>query len=179
MIGSDKLNQAVLEAKLTNPAEILSSLNKGIKKSLKQKEDEEGASRDGMDVTVTHIDTKRMKLQMAAAHNSLLLIRDGEMQEFKATKVAVGGFTSENQVYNLEELDIKKGDVFYMTTDGYPDQFGGEKGKKLKIAVLKRLLMEIHTMPMKEQKEYLQNYMKDWMGDHEQIDDICFIGIRI
>ena len=164
MIGSDKLNQAVLEAKLTNPAEILSFLNRGIKKSLKQKEDEEGASRDGMDVTITHIDTTRMKLQMAAAHNSLLLIRDGELFEYKATKVAVGGFTSESQVYKLEEIDIKKGDVFYMTTDGYPDQFGGEKGKKLKIAVLKRLLMEIHTMPMKEQQIYLEKYMKDWMG---------------
>ncbi len=179
MIGSDKLNQAVLEAKLTNPAEILSFLNRGIKKSLKQKEDEEGASRDGMDVTVTHIDTTRMKLKMAAAHNSLLMIRDGEMIEYKATKVAVGGFTAENQVYNLEEIDIKKGDVFYMTTDGYPDQFGGEKGKKLKIAVLKRILMEIHHLPMSEQKEYLENYMKEWMGEHEQIDDICFIGIRI
>lgn len=179
MIGSDKLNQAVLEAKLTNPAEILSFLNRGIKKSLKQKEDEEGASRDGMDVTITHIDTTRMKLKMSAAHNSLLLIRDGEMQEFKATKVAVGGFTPEDQVYNLEEIDIKKGDVFYMTTDGYPDQFGGDKGKKLKIAVLKRILLEIHTLPMKEQQEYLENYMQDWMGEHEQIDDICFIGIRI
>jgi len=179
MIGSDKLNQAVLEARLSNPAEILSFLNKGIKKSLKQKEDEEGASRDGMDVTITHIDTKRMKLQMSAAHNSLLMIRDGELTEFKATKVAVGGFTSENQVYELQEIEIRKNDVFYMTTDGYPDQFGGEKGKKLKIAVLKRILMEIHPLPMKEQEEYLVKYMKDWMGEHEQIDDICFIGIRI
>lgn len=179
MIGSDKLNQAVLEAKLTNPSDILSFLNRGIKKSLKQKEDEEGSSRDGMDVIITHIDTKNMHLQMSAAHNSLLMIRDGELHEFKATKVAVGGFTPENQVYHLEEIDMKPGDVYYMTTDGYPDQFGGDKGKKLKIAVLKRILLDIHQKPMNEQKTFLKNYMREWMGPHEQIDDICLIGFRV
>ncbi|MCB9195690.1 MAG: SpoIIE family protein phosphatase [Flavobacteriales bacterium] len=179
MIGSDKLNQAILEAQLTNPADILSYLNRGIKKSLKQNEEEEGASRDGMDATIISIDNETKHLQVSGAHNSLMMIRDGEIIEFKATKVAVAGFTPEDQQYELTEFQLQKGDCLYMTTDGYPDQFGGDKGKKLKIAVLKKLLLEICHMPMDEQKKYLDQYMKDWMGEHEQIDDICVVGIRI
>lgn len=179
MIGSDKLNQAILEAQLTNPADILSYLNKGIKKSLKQNEEEEGASRDGMDATIISIDNESKHLQVSGAHNSLMLMRDGELTEFKASKVAVAGFTPEDQRYDLTEFQLQKGDCLYMTTDGYPDQFGGEKGKKLKITVFKRILAEICHLPMDEQKRYLENYLNNWMNNHEQIDDICVVGIRI
>lgn len=179
MIGSDKLNQAILEGQLTNPADILSFVNVGIKRALRQNEQAENASRDGMDATIVSIDKDNMNLQMSGAHNSLILIREGELMEFKATKVAVAGFTPEDQIYDLTEYDLKEGDCLYMTTDGYVDQFGGEKGKKLKSAVYKRMLQEIWDKPMDEQREYLANYMKEWMGDHEQIDDICVVGIRV
>jgi serine phosphatase RsbU (regulator of sigma subunit) len=179
MIGSDKLNQAILEGQLTNPADILSFVNVGIKRALRQNEEAENASRDGMDATIVSIDKKTMHLQVSGAHNSLVLIRDGELKEFKTTKVAVAGFTPEDQVYDLTEYDLKEGDCLYMTTDGYPDQFGGPKGKKLKSAVYKRILLDICNKPMDEQRAYLDNYMKEWMGDHEQIDDICVVGIRV
>lgn len=179
MIGSDKLNQAVLEKGNVNPADIISFLNVGIKTSLKQDETVENASRDGMDITIISIDDKKEKLKVAAANNSLLRIRNNEIEDFKATKKAVGGFTPLNQVYELTELEIQPGDCFYMTTDGYPDQFGGDKGKKLKIAVLKNLLLEIHQKPMEEQREILRNYIIEWMGDIDQIDDICVIGVRL
>ncbi len=179
MIGSDKLNQAILEGQLTNPADILSFVNVGIKRALRQNEEAENASRDGMDATIVSIDKQNMNLQVSGAHNSLVLIRDGELLEFKTTKVAVAGFTPEDQVYDLTEYDLKEGDCLYMTTDGYVDQFGGPKGKKLKSAVYKRMLLDIWQKPMDEQRAYLTNYMKDWMGDHEQIDDICVVGIRV
>ncbi|WP_258541955.1 SpoIIE family protein phosphatase [Parvicella tangerina] len=179
MIGSDKLNQAILEGQLTNPADILSFVNVGIKRALRQNEEAENASRDGMDATIVSIDKQNMNLQVSGAHNSLVLIRDGELTEFKTTKVAVAGFTPEDQVYDLTEYDLKEGDCLYMTTDGYVDQFGGPKGKKLKSAVYKRMLLEIWQKPMDEQREYLSNYMKEWMGDHEQIDDICVVGIKV
>lgn len=179
MIGSDKLNQAILEGQLTNPADILSFVNVGIKRALRQNEQAENASRDGMDVTIVSIDKENMNLQVSGAHNSLILVRDGELMEFKTTKVAVAGFTPEDQVYDLTEYGLKEGDCLYMTTDGYVDQFGGEKGKKLKSAVYKRMLLEIWNKPMEEQRKYLADYMREWMGDHEQIDDICVVGIRV
>jgi serine phosphatase RsbU (regulator of sigma subunit) len=179
MIGSDKLNQAVLEKGHVNPADIISFLNVGIKTSLKQDETLENSSRDGMDITIISIDDKKEKLKVAAANNSLLRIRNNVIEDFKATKKAVGGFTPLNQVYELTELEIQPGDCYYMTTDGYPDQFGGEKGKKLKIAVLKELLLKIHQKPMEEQREILRKHIIDWMGDIDQIDDICVIGVRL
>lgn len=179
MIGSDKLNQAILEGQLTNPADILSFVNIGIKRALRQNEEAENANRDGMDATIVSIDKANMNLQVSGAHNSLVMIRDGELKEFKVTKVAVAGFTPEDQVYDLTEYDLKEGDCLYMTTDGYVDQFGGPKGKKLKSAVYKRMLLEIWQKPMDEQRNYLNNFMKEWMGDHEQIDDICVVGIRV
>lgn len=179
MIGSDKLNQAILEGQLTNPADILSFVNVGIKRALRQNEQAENASRDGMDATIISIDKENMHLQVSGAHNSLIMIRDGELTEFKVTKVAVAGFTPEDQVYDLTECDLKEGDCLYMTTDGYVDQFGGPKGKKLKSAVFKKILLEIYNKPMEEQRKYLTHYMKEWMADHEQIDDICVVGIRV
>lgn len=179
MIGSDKLNQAVLEKGHVNPSDIISFLNVGIKNSLKQDENDENASRDGMDITIISIDNKKEKLKVAAANNALMRIRNNEIEDFKATKKAVGGFTPLDQVYEFTEIEVQPGDCFYMTTDGYPDQFGGEKGKKLKIAVLKSLLLEIHQKPMKEQREILHKYIIDWMGDFDQLDDICVIGVRL
>jgi len=180
MIGSDKLNRAVIEERTTNPALILSHLNQGIKKALKQNEEDEDASRDGMDASIISINMEDMKLQYSGANRPLFLIRDKELSETKATKVAVGGFTPEDQVFDRNDFDLKKGDCFYMTSDGYPDQFGGERGKKFKMKQFKDLLMANHEKPMAEQEEILKRTIIDWMNDeHEQIDDICVIGVRI
>lgn len=179
MIGSDKLNQAVLEKGHVNPSDIISFLNVGIKTSLKQDETSETATRDGMDVTVISINEDKTLLKVAAANNGLIRIRNNEIEDFKATKKAVGGFTPLDQHYELTEIAVQPGDCFYMTTDGYPDQFGGDKGKKLKIAVLKQVLLDIHQQPMEQQREFLKNYMHEWMQGHEQIDDICVIGVRL
>jgi serine phosphatase RsbU (regulator of sigma subunit) len=180
MIGSDKLNQAVLEKAMTNPADILSWVNVGIKKALKQDEEAEFSTRDGMDVAIVSIDWKNNVLKFAGAHNGLSLIRDGEIIDYKATKVAIAGFTKRSQVYEMKEIPILKDDSFYMTTDGYPDQFGGIKGKKLKSKIMKNYILSIHNESMEKQGELLDKYIMEWMNDeHEQIDDICVVGIRI
>ncbi len=180
MIGSDKLNRVVIEERKSNPAEILSHLNKGIKMALKQNELDENATRDGMDAAIVSIDMSNMKLRYAGAHRSLMMIRNQELTETKATKVAVGGFTPEEQEFQVHDISLVSGDCFYMTSDGYADQFGGEKGKKFKMKQFKDLLMDIHQKPMNEQHDILKNTIQDWMRDeYEQIDDICVVGIRI
>jgi len=180
MIGSDKLNRAVIEEKTSDPSLILSHLNQGIKKALKQNEEDVDASRDGMDASVISINREKMKLQYSGANRPLFLIRGKELVETKATKVAVAGFTAADQVFDLNTFDMQEGDCYYMTTDGYPDQFGGKRGKKFKMKQFKDLLMEIHEKPMAEQEKVLKTTIIDWMNDeHEQIDDICIVGVRI
>lgn len=178
MIGCDKLNQAVLQNGLTNPAEILSFVSRGIKNSLKQDEDKD-TTRDGMDAAIMSFTKDNKTIQYAGANRVLWMIRKGELQEFAPTKSAVGGFTPDEQQYILHNITPETGDRFYMTTDGYADQFGGYGGKKLKVKTLKDFLIEIHSKPMTEQSEILEARFNEWRGDLEQLDDVCVIGIRV
>lgn len=177
MIGSDKLNHFVKEKHIINPSLILSEINRGIKKSLKQSE-ETDSTRDGMDAAIISYDPDTRKLQYAGAHRSLWIVRNGEILETKATKTAVAGFTPEDQVYELHTFDMLEGDRVYMSSDGYADQFGGVKGKKLKVKVMKEFILEIVNKPMAEQREILHTRLQEWMGEYEQVDDVCVIGIR-
>jgi serine phosphatase RsbU (regulator of sigma subunit) len=178
MVSSDKLSHAVAEYGVFMPNELLSFTNQGIKTALKQDEKSENATRDGMDVAIITYDSKLNKLYYSGAHRSLMILEDGEISEIKATKVAVGGFTPMDQKFDLHEIDIKPNQTFYMTTDGYADQFGGVKGKKLKIKALKQTIIDNGNRSMDEQKNVLNQVIVDWMDGYEQVDDICVIGVR-
>ena len=177
MIGNSLLNEIVLTKKIASPSAILSSLNKSIFKVLKQNTSE---SRDGMDMALCMIDPKKNTLTYAGANRELLLIRDGELLEYKPTKNAIGGFTDSNTLFKETVIEIKPNDIFYMTTDGYADQFGGEKGKKLMTKNFKEFLISIHHLPMEEQHIQLDLKIKNWMGTiHAQVDDILIVGIKL
>lgn len=177
MIGSDKLNQFVKEKKITEPGLILSEVNQGIKSSLKQIDDN-SSTKDGMDAAIVTFDKSNNTLQYAGANRALWLVRNGELIETKATKAAVGGFTADDQVFELNELTIQDGDSIYLSTDGYADQFGGPKGKKLKVKIMKQLILDNHQLPMIEQQEIYHKALIDWMGEIEQVDDVCVIGLK-
>jgi len=176
MIGSDKLNRKVLEEGFDSPSDILRELNIGIKQSLKQVDDEH-STRDGMDAAIVKIDG--LKLSYSGANRPLWIVRNGSLNEIKPTKAAIAGLTPNEQEYELHQLQLEPGDAIYLTTDGYPDQFGGEKGKKFKPKQLKSILEEIHEFEMPRQKEILSQKLIEWMGNLEQIDDVCMVGIRI
>lgn len=178
MIGSDKLNVCVIEKGITSPDQILSFLNIGIKASLKQ-DDSKNATRDGMDAAILTINIKTKTVKYAGANRPLWSLVNGELEELKATKVAVGGFTPIDQKFELSEFTYQPGVKYYMTTDGYPDQFGGGKDKKFKVKAMKDLLIEHHELPMQQQLDILSKTMKEWMGDTEQVDDICVIGLSL
>jgi serine phosphatase RsbU (regulator of sigma subunit) len=178
MIGYEKLEHAVNDN--SNVSSILTHLNKSIKDSLRQS-DEKNSIRDGMDVALCEIDPKNKLLKYAGANRPLWLIRKGgsEIEEIKATKKAIGGTTGFEQNYNMHTLDVEEGDTFYLFSDGYADQDGGEKGKKLMTKNFKNLLLEIRNRSMRDQEMFLQNFADQWRGKHEQLDDILVIGIRI
>ncbi|RLD66956.1 MAG: hypothetical protein DRI95_05690 [Bacteroidetes bacterium] len=177
MLGISFLNKIVNEKGITQPDEILNKLRENVIHSLHQTGAEE-ESKDGMDITVCTILHEEMKLQFAGANNPLYLVRNGEINIVKGDKMPVA-FYDHMQAFLLHEIEIQKRDVFYLFSDGYADQFGGPKEKKFMYKPFRLLLTEISNKPMNEQKEILDNKIKEWRGEIEQIDDIVILGVRI
>ena len=177
MIGSDKLEDAVLQSMDTS--EILSLLNKGVKTSLKQSEDDD-STRDGMDIALCSVDTENRIVKYAGANRPIWIIRKGqtEVEEIKATKKAIGGFTEDNQLFESHEIKLQKGDTFYLSTDGYADTFG-KGGKKMMTKQFKEILLGIQHKTMKDQEKHLDEFVENWKSGVEQVDDILVIGIRV
>jgi len=178
MVGSEQLNKIILES--ANPSEILNLLNKGMKTSLQQLDDAESTG-DGMDIALCAVDTVNRIVKFAGANRPIWIIRNGhtEIEEIKGTKNAIGGFTKYNQHFSVHEIQLQQGDSLYLSSDGYADQFGGAKDKKLMTKNFKQLLINIQQRTMKEQEIYLDQFIENWKAGKEQVDDILVIGIRL
>ncbi len=167
------LNEAITEKNMVGPHEILNH----ARKRLIQNMSKEG-NKDGMDGILVCIDPEKKTYTYSAAHNSPLIIKNGEFVEYHADKMPIGEGIREES-FTSHKFDVKECDMIYLYTDGYADQFGGPKGKKFKYKQLNDLLMELHQKSMNEQKEKLAKVFVDWKGSLEQIDDVCVFGIRV
>lgn len=179
MIGNDHLNQIVNTEQVSRPDRILNRLHEEIQITLKQKH---GVSEnhDGMDVALCAIDRNERKALFSSANRYLYLIRNGELSEVKGDHFNIGGVMHEDvRQYTLHQFDIQDGDTLYLFTDGVSDQFGGKNSKKFGYKRLKDLLLEIHTMPVDDQRQAFEKALLDWMGTNEQIDDFLLVGVRI
>ena len=177
VIGSEKLNDAVLLS--TDISEILKHLNQGIKTFLHQSESSE-STRDGMDIALCSIDIKNHIIKYAGANRPLWIIRKEQaaIEEIQPTKKAIGGFTADNQHYESHQIEIQKGDTFYIFSDGYADTFGGPNDKKIKTKNFKQILLNIQNKTMHEQERHLDDFVESWKAGKEQVDDILVIGIQ-
>ena len=178
LVGANGLNSAVNEHKLADPGKILDDLNKYASESL-NKGDDENAVRDGMDITLCCLNKKEMKLRFAGAYNPLYLIRDKELEIIKTDKFAIGSFKPGEKNFNTYEIDVKKGDKIYVFSDGYPDQFGGLKGKKFMYKQFKETLLTTVNESMETQKLLLDQKIEAWRGTYEQVDDIVVFGVEV
>jgi serine phosphatase RsbU (regulator of sigma subunit) len=177
MLGITMLNELVHSTGITEASEILNHLKNDIIRALRQDEAEIIAG-DGMDMTLCVYDPATSVLQYAGAFNPLVIFSGGEMQVIDADPMPVGLGAIREKKFNLHEIKIREGDVIYLFTDGYADQFGGEKGKKFSRRRFLNMLQEIHKLPMNTQKQRLTKSLKDWMKKEQQIDDITVMGIR-
>jgi serine phosphatase RsbU (regulator of sigma subunit) len=177
LVGANALNSAVREHKITKPSEILNQLNKYVSDSLNK--DEDGGVRDGMDMTICAINYDKLTLEYAGANNPLYIIRNGEFLITKADKLAIASFKEGEQEYTNHKFQLESGDIVYVFSDGYADQFGGERGKKFMYKNFRQLLLDNHQKPLEEQKFILYNTLNNWKGTNEQIDDILVIGIKM
>ncbi len=175
VVCSNALNRAVNEMHLTDTGEILDAVRDIVVNQF-HKGDRE--MNDGMDLGFAKINLSTMKMMFTGANNPLYKVSNGEFSIIECNKMPVGSYI-EPKPFTSTELDLKKGDCYYFFTDGYADQFGGPKGKKFKYKPFQAILLENANKPMKEQMAQLENAFVDWIGDFEQIDDICVIGIRI
>jgi serine phosphatase RsbU (regulator of sigma subunit) len=181
MVGNNILNRSVTDHSLTDSAAILDELNEGVSRALRVGQEEGQGSKDGMDISLCRINYKQNLLQYAGAFNPLYRIRNGEFEEFKANKFPIGHYGEEPALkYTNIDFEIQKGDIYYLFTDGYADQFGGPRGKKFLYKRFRELLLHICTFPMAEQQRLLDKEITEWMGDTEpQLDDILVIGFKI
>jgi len=177
MLGVAFLNEIVNKDKITEPDIILNRLREKVIEALQQ-QGISGEARDGMDIAIISIDKTDNRLSYAGAYNPLIMIRNNEIYETAGDKMPIGIYEN-MRPFNKHVIDIVKGDVFYMSSDGYEDQFGGPDGKKFKSKQFKKLLLEIHKHPMKKQKEIIEMSFKEWKGDLPQVDDIVVVGLAI
>ncbi|HEX7413633.1 MAG TPA: SpoIIE family protein phosphatase, partial [Bacteroidia bacterium] len=162
----------------TQPADILNATRKTIIERLKKDGSTEGG-KDGMDAILTVYDFKNNKLIIAAANNPVWIVRGTETIELKPDKMPVGKHDKQANSFTQQEIALQSGDVIYTLTDGFPDQFGGEKGKKFMSKNLRELLSANAHLPMQGQKELLEVTFKNWAGNLEQVDDVTIIGVRV
>jgi serine phosphatase RsbU (regulator of sigma subunit) len=172
VICNNGLNRAVREYGLSDPGKILDKTREIVIEEFEKSNDD---VKDGMDIALCSLENN--VLEYAGAHNPLWLIRNNELMTIKANKQPIGKFDLQ-EPYTTHRIELKKGDALYLFSDGYIDQFGGEKGKKLKTSGFKDLLLNIQSKVMKEQYKIIKDNFYEWKGNIEQIDDICIMGIK-
>jgi ligand-binding sensor domain-containing protein/serine phosphatase RsbU (regulator of sigma subunit) len=186
IIGNTLLNEIVSDKNITEPAEILNELHAGVKTALKQS-NSENERRDGMDIALCSLNEEGTLLEYAGANRPLWIFRKGKRGEeafemIKANKFPIGGLEMENEVkrqFTNHSIPVEKGDIIYIFSDGYADQFGGNKGKKFMVGNMQKLVADIYQKPIKEQEQILHKNFLDWKGELEQIDDVLVIGFRV
>jgi serine phosphatase RsbU (regulator of sigma subunit) len=195
VVCNNGLNRSVREYGLTDPGEILNKTREIVVQEFEKSEEE---VKDGMDIAICSLEGNTLKY--AGAHNPLWIIRprhsgldpeslndkiagqarndDYDLIETKANKQPIGKFDNP-EPYTTHTIELQKGDSLYIFSDGYADQFGGEKGKKLKTANFKKLLLSIQKENMTNQKQLINEAFENWKGNLEQLDDVCVIGVKI
>ena len=173
VICNNGLNRSVREYNITQPSKILDKTREiVIQEFAKSNED----IQDGMDIALCSI--KGDKLNYSGAHNPLIVIRNKEVIKVKADRQPIGAYEKSEDFTN-HSLDIQKDDMIYIFTDGFVDQFGGEKGKKYRLKNLLTILTSISTKALNEQNTILTQEFNSWKGTEDQIDDVCVMGVRV
>jgi serine phosphatase RsbU (regulator of sigma subunit) len=178
LLGSNFLHQTAVEKNINTPAEALDYLNQKIITTLNHGYGEEEI-RDGMDISLIAIDIESKQLAFSGANNPIYIIRNKTLETLKPNKQAIGNMNDVILPYTNTTTQLKPDDSIYLFTDGYADQFGGPKGKKLMRKLFEETLIENSDKSMESQKLILETTFKNWKGNLEQVDDVCVVGIRI
>ncbi len=178
MLGVSLLNEIINRRDINPSNQILNELRKRIKKLLHQT-GQHGEQQDGMDIALCIIDMETKLMQFSGAYNPLYLIRNNELIEYKADRMPIGIHPKDQNDFTATEIQLQSNDSFYIFSDGYVSQFGGERDEKFKSKRFQELLLKINNEPIKKQHEILEQTIENWRGNTAQTDDILVIGIKI
>ena len=178
MLGISFLEEIVNNREITESGRILDELRKEVQRALHQKGEREEA-KDGMDIALCIIYRTKNMIQYSGAYNDLYLIHNGELKDYEADRMPIGIYDLADKSFTSHEIPYHPGDLIYMFSDGYADQFGGPHSKKFKYTNLKALLLEIHQLPLQEQRNRLESEFLTWKGDRAQTDDVLIVGLRL
>jgi serine phosphatase RsbU (regulator of sigma subunit)/Tfp pilus assembly protein PilF len=175
MVCSNALNRTVKEFGISEPGKILDKVRELVTETFERSENE---VKDGMDISLCSLNSRTKELKWAGANNPLWIVRNNTLIDVKPTKQSIGK-VDRPVSYSTETIQLQAGDTLYIFTDGYADQFGGEKGKKFKYSKLQELFLSISGLTSQEQTESLEKHLNDWKGRLEQVDDILIIGLKL
>lgn len=180
MIGSMLLRELSAEKEVNSPDVLLTSLDKELRTVLRYQGGDEN-HHDGMDISICEIDMESLQLRASSAMHDLLIMRNGKLLRERGTRRSIGGVLSDGSEQTFDRIDspLEPGDRIFLFTDGMPDQFGGEHGKKLKVSGVIQWIEETAALPMQEQATMLRQRFDAWMGDQAQVDDVLLIGIEV
>jgi serine phosphatase RsbU (regulator of sigma subunit)/tetratricopeptide (TPR) repeat protein len=192
MLGISFLNEIAQKQEVAKANLVLNNLRKEVINALQQK-GMQGEQKDGMDISLMILNTDTNESQWAGANNPLYIIRKSESEKLKSEELSTFNYRLDElkgdkmpiaiypfmEEFANHEFVFEKGDVVYLFTDGYADQFGGPNGKKFMYRQFKELLLQNSQKPMNEQKELLETTLKEWIGKNKQVDDITIVGIKI
>jgi serine phosphatase RsbU (regulator of sigma subunit) len=180
MIGSTLIKDICNRESGNSPSKVLQVLDCELRNTLNQNLDDGTKPGDGMDIIVCEIDLKTHYVRFASAMRPMIIYKDGEEIFVKGSRNSVGGhYDKTDNLFEDEGLQLSKGDLIYMFSDGYSDQFGGPMGKKFKMVRLKNLLQDIHSKSMDDQCVHVKNTFNLWKENYDQVDDVLFMGIKI
>jgi PAS domain S-box-containing protein len=179
VVGNEMLNIARRDPTVQSPARTLDILDEKVKEVFTNRQGQTTAQ-DGMDIGLLVWHFEENYLQYSGAKRPLVLIRNGEAQEIPGDRFSIGGrYEYDEKKFTEKIVPVQSGDMLYLFTDGYADQFGGPTGKKLMYRNFVRMLKKISSLPVEEQKMELENTLTTWQGEQEQVDDILVVGVRI
>lgn len=171
------LNDIVRSRRVTDPSKILDLLDEGVSTTLRS--DDDGGTKDGMDISLCKINVAQREVVYAGAHRSLYVMRGGVLEEVKGNKFAIGGGIFKNQTnFTSTKLTLAPGDSIYFCSDGYADQFGGPKGRKFGAPNFRQILTRVHAMPMHAAFAVFESEWEKWKGTQKQTDDVLLIGVK-
>ncbi len=180
MLGISFLNDIIRTSKKELKAsDVLDMLKSKVIDALHQT-GEAHEAKDGMDIALCKMDSDKRIVEFSGAFNPLYIARNNEIIIYEADRMPIGiyDFDIGDVKFTNNVIQLEKGDALYTFSDGYADQFGGPKDKKFMIGRFKKMLLDIQSLSMEDQRQHLEDAIENWMGNYEQIDDILVIGAK-
>ncbi len=177
MVANSIFKEVFINKKLTDPSLILSGLDLELDRAINTSKD--ATFNDGMDVALIRIDKQTNELVFSGAFRNIHITQNNELIELKGSRYPIGFYSGVTKYFENTTVSLQKGDAVYLYTDGFIDQFGGERNKKLNKSNFKELLKTILDMSLEEQEAFLDYSFNNWKQHNEQTDDVLVIGIKI